>query len=437
MKKGFIFNQNKCVACGACSAACILENGWDVMPRVIYRFNPEALSGIPVINLSMACNHCEEAVCMNGCPAKAYTRDIFSGAVIIDEKKCIGCRYCQWICPYDAPKLNIASKIINKCDLCMSAHPETVSPACSSGCPTGALTFGEISEFDVNPVPDWLPDKSLNPSMRITGKHDKTGPRIIAGNRFSDKHNEKGEPKQFINKELSLVLFTFLTTVSAALSVSYLTKSGTQALFLPLIIVAAAGIISIFHLKSPFSAWRSFINIKSSPLSREIAAFSFYTAALISAFLTGVPWLFMVSALAGIILLIFIDNVYYYADNRKYLFFHSGQTFVSGLLMISFLSGGVIPFIFIGILKILSVFFTGSLSAGSKKVQVLRFLRLAFLIIAGSAFISGLSFDYIIINSLFFAGELIDRFLFYYDFSPLNIKQLTNSKIYINEEKRG
>jgi len=38
---------------------------------------------------------------------------------------------------------------------------------------------------------------------------------------------------------------------------------------------------------------------------------------------------------------------------------------------------------------------------------------------------------------LFFTGELIDRFLFYYDFSPLNIKQLTNSKIYLNEEKRG
>lgn len=437
MKKGFIFNRNKCVACGACSAACILENGWEVMPRVIYRFNPEAISGIPVINLSMACNHCEDAVCMKGCPANAYTRDSISGTIIIDEKKCIGCRYCQWNCPYDAPKFNIRSKVINKCDLCMVSHNGIISPACSSGCPTGALAFGEIPEFDFNPVPDWLPDKSLNPAMRMTGKQDKAGPRIISGNRFSDKQHVKREPKQLVNKDLSLVLFTFLITVSAALSVSYLTKSGDQTIYLPLIIVAVAGLISIFHLKSPFAAWRSFLNIKSSPLSREIAAFSLYTAALLSAVLTEVPWLFMVSALSGIILLISIDNVYYFADNRKYLFFHSGQTFISGLLMISFLSGGVLPFIFTGLLKILSVFITNSFNENSTRIQILRFLRLAFLVIAGAAFISGLSFDYIIINSLFFAGELIDRFLFYYDFNPLNVNQLTNNKIYLNEEKRG
>ena len=33
MRKGFIFNHNRCVGCNACNAACILENGWDVHPR--------------------------------------------------------------------------------------------------------------------------------------------------------------------------------------------------------------------------------------------------------------------------------------------------------------------------------------------------------------------------------------------------------------------
>ncbi len=428
MDNGFIFNQNKCVACGACSASCILENGWDVIPRVIYRFNPEALPGIPVINLSMACNHCEEATCMKGCPSNAYSRDPFSGAVIIDETKCIGCRYCQWNCPYDAPKLNLKRRIINKCDLCMASHPETISPACASACPTGALGYGDLSEFDVNSGFDWLPDKSLNPSMRITGSRDSTGPRIIAGNRFSEKPHGKNVTKSLINSELSLVLFSFLTTVSAALSVTYLTLPGSQESYLPLIFVLTAGVISIFHLKSPLLAWRSFLNIRFSPLSREIAAFTIYVAAVLAAIITQLPLFFIVSALSGIMLLIIIDNVYYYADNRNYLFLHSGQTFISVLLMISFLSEGVLPFIFIGLLKILSVIYTATSRADNYKVQIMRLFRLSFLLIAGAAFISDLSMDYMIVASLFFTGELIDRILFYHDFSPVSIAGLVNKK---------
>ena len=69
-------------------------------------FNSEAKHLFPVINLSLACNHCESAVCMEGCPASAYSRETLTGAILLDEKKCIGCRYCQWNCPYDAPKFN-------------------------------------------------------------------------------------------------------------------------------------------------------------------------------------------------------------------------------------------------------------------------------------------------------------------------------------------
>src|SRR5512133_736522 len=102
MRKGFIVNTSKCVDCKACSAACIIENGWMVKPRNIYTYNSTAEQLFSLINLSLACNHCESAACMDGCPASAYSRDLVTGAVILDEKKCIGCRYCQWNCPYDA-----------------------------------------------------------------------------------------------------------------------------------------------------------------------------------------------------------------------------------------------------------------------------------------------------------------------------------------------
>ena len=51
MRNGFIFNHTRCVNCNACSAACILENGWTVHPRNIFTYNSEAENVLPVINL--------------------------------------------------------------------------------------------------------------------------------------------------------------------------------------------------------------------------------------------------------------------------------------------------------------------------------------------------------------------------------------------------
>ncbi|MBK7712078.1 MAG: 4Fe-4S binding protein [Bacteroidales bacterium] len=132
MAEGFIFNHNRCVACGACRAACILENKWPVSPRTIITYNKPGLPSLPVINLSLACNHCKTAVCMDGCPASAFTRDEATGAIVIDDSKCIGCRYCQWNCPYDAPKFHTPDRIIIKCNLCYQRLKDGLMPACTT-----------------------------------------------------------------------------------------------------------------------------------------------------------------------------------------------------------------------------------------------------------------------------------------------------------------
>jgi anaerobic dimethyl sulfoxide reductase subunit B (iron-sulfur subunit) len=429
MKSGFIFDQNRCVACGACSASCVLENGWDFQPREIYKFNSDAIAGLPVINLSMACNHCETALCLEGCPTGAYSRNRTTGAVIIDELKCIGCLYCQWNCPFDAPKLNSEKKVINKCDLCSSSLSEGRSPACSTGCPTGALQYGNITENADNKAFTLLPDKALAPSIRITGTIDEKGPSVIPSGRFSDKSTLIAPQKKILNRDFSLVLFSFLTTVSVSIGCSALVSYNESELYIALSFIISAGLFSFLHLGSPLSAWRALINIKQSPLSREIALFGVYSIVLLSALIINLQTLIIVSAVTGVLLLIFIDNVYQYSDKRKYIFLHSGQAFLSGLIMISFLIEAPIPFLFIAVIKSVSVFYFLFAGKGRSFEISIRFLRLAFLLITAASFLTGVDTDHILITSLFLAGEFIDRLFFYFDFAPVSVNQLTTKTI--------
>ena len=99
------------------------------------------------------------------------SRDVATGAVLLDRKKCIGCKYCQWNCPYDAPKFDSVNKTIAKCNLCNTSLVEGGSPACSSACPTGALTFGQMSETSARySIFTGFLKRSLNPAIEFTSR---------------------------------------------------------------------------------------------------------------------------------------------------------------------------------------------------------------------------------------------------------------------------
>lgn len=134
-----VIDTTKCVGCGACVKACTLRN--DLPDEVSYihilshgdQDNP---SFLPV-----QCQHCADAPCAHVCPTKAtYRRE--DGVVLINEKLCVGCKYCEVACPYQARIFDEERGVADKCWLCLDWVLEGGRPACVQSCIMGARAFG-------------------------------------------------------------------------------------------------------------------------------------------------------------------------------------------------------------------------------------------------------------------------------------------------------
>jgi len=153
----FYFDSSACTGCKACQIACKDKHDLDV--GVNWRRVYEVAGGNWVKNgksyvnnvfsyyMSLACNHCENPLCVDVCPTQAlYKQD--DGIVLIDQDKCIGCRYCEWACPYGAPQFQEEAGRMSKCTLCNDYLDAGKPPACVASCPSRALDFGTVEELE-------------------------------------------------------------------------------------------------------------------------------------------------------------------------------------------------------------------------------------------------------------------------------------------------
>ncbi len=315
---GFFFTADNCIACHACEAACSEKN--DNPAHLAFRSVGFVEGGsypdYRRINISMACNHCDNPVCLKGCPTRAYTKFAEYGAVLQDPDICFGCGYCTWVCPYNAPQLDPVKGQVSKCNMCVDRLEVGLKPACVSACLGKALEFGVIEnipegrEQAKTEIPGFPRTDITHPNIRFQQKRTlpRDMQRVDSTPLKYHKDDEKGkfkpvlDPKQGFERKWSLkkllgshenahIAFTLsaqavmgaftLLILGGWFGVQPLADYQESRAFTPLLLLMMAlmgfGMFKLnMHLGKPHRFYRGFYNLRMSPVSREIAGVTLF-----------------------------------------------------------------------------------------------------------------------------------------------------------------
>ncbi|MGD8910950.1 MAG: 4Fe-4S dicluster domain-containing protein [Chromatiales bacterium] len=147
MQKSLLIDAGKCTGCVQCEMACSYENEGI--------FNPSK-SRIRIFTLHhegrfvpYTCTQCAEAWCMRACPVDAIVYDGTTGAIVVREPVCVGCKVCTIACPFGTVNYNSNTGKVIKCDLCGG------DPACAKACPTGAITYVDANQTGYEKMRLW------------------------------------------------------------------------------------------------------------------------------------------------------------------------------------------------------------------------------------------------------------------------------------------
>ena len=290
----FEVDLDQCSGCKACVVACHTLNGLEEdesWRRVGTITIGEELPRVQ--HVTTACHHCEDPGCLNGCPVKAYNKDPNTGIVRHLDDQCIGCKYCTMMCPYEVPQYSDRLGIVRKCDMCHQRLSVGEAPACVQSCPNEAIS---IKIVDVgNTYDDATSLAAGAPSSSITS------PTTVYRSAIADLAT-KGTPQDehvdhvaeshwplalmLVATQISVgillaerIVATLIVSLGGEVAAETTRWSSTAAL-----IIAGIGMaIAPLHLGQPFRAWRVFLGLRTSWLSREAVVLGKYMGLLLGA----------------------------------------------------------------------------------------------------------------------------------------------------------
>jgi len=306
---GFFFTADNCIGCHACEAACSEknENPAHIAFRSVGYLEGGSYPDYQRMNISMACNHCDDPVCLKGCPTRAYTKHAEYGAVLQDPETCFGCGYCTWVCPYNAPQLDPVQGQVSKCNMCVDRLEVGLKPACVSACVGNALDFGVIENTPENReqckthIPGFPDPEITHPNIRFQqtkGLANEMKRTDSAPVKYHQEDNGGYSPMvdqklgltkhwnlaKLNSRENPLVLFTLFAQaafgffaipfISALAGIDSFVRLLASDFFIlqpviALIMMSFALLMSVTHLGKPFRFYRGFNNLRYSPMSRE------------------------------------------------------------------------------------------------------------------------------------------------------------------------
>ena len=156
MQKSLKLDPGKCTGCLQCEMACAYQHHKTFntgKSRIkVFSFEREGRK------VPYTCTQCDEAWCLHACPVEAIGRDPETGAKVVRENLCVGCKVCTIACPFGTVNYVASTGKVQKCDLCAG------DPACAKACPTGAITYVDADWTGLGRMRQWAGRTDTNPA---------------------------------------------------------------------------------------------------------------------------------------------------------------------------------------------------------------------------------------------------------------------------------
>ncbi len=294
----FQVDLDRCSGCKACVVACHTLNGLEddeSWRRVgTLTIGEQSTKTPPTIqHVTTACHHCEDPGCLNGCPVRAYEKDPVTGIVRHLDDQCIGCKYCTMMCPYEVPQYSDRLGIVRKCDMCHQRLSVGEAPACVQACPNEAIAITLVDRVavisDRKRLAPGAPLSSITkPSTRYlssrTAHVDGSMPQNTGIDEVAECHWPLAVMLVATQASVGVVVAECLLSTVWILGGHEASEVVTRWSALLALLVGAAGLnIASLHLGKPLRAWRVFLGLRTSWLSREAVVLGQYMGLLLLA----------------------------------------------------------------------------------------------------------------------------------------------------------